>query len=98
MHGSTMGGKIHQAPIVAAMDLPRSPAAFRASCLQTDGVGDDQEPVGLCGHGIDHQTSRRDGETAWNGVQRISSSLRIVRPRAYPPCTESESEHRFGAD
>jgi hypothetical protein len=49
-----MGRKIHQASIVATMDLPRSPAAFKASCLQADRTGDDQEAVGLSGHGIDH--------------------------------------------
>ena len=53
------GREIHQAPLLAAMNLPRSLAAFRTSSLQADRTGDDQKPVGFGGQGIDHQTSRR---------------------------------------
>ena len=45
MHGSPMGRKIHQPSIVATMNLPRSPAAFRASHLQAYRTGDNQEAV-----------------------------------------------------
>ena len=92
VHGLTMGRKIHQAPIVATMDLSRSPAAFRASSVQANRAATIRSRSASA---VTPSITKPAGDTAWNDVRRIRSSPRTVPPIAYPPAPRLSQSHLF---
>lgn len=56
---SAVRGKVHEVPVISAMDSPRPPTTLGASGVTCCWTGEDQQPVGFGGHRRNEKPSGR---------------------------------------